>query len=495
MYSTHVFTLFIAFFALMMSFTFVWTHDDYWTVGMYSFERAWEYSFNYLNGRYLGNFFVNLIMCRHLLDDIVRTVLIVVIIVSSAILTDSYRKRSLLISSLLYMGVGTHMFGNVYVWGHSFYNFVPPLALALVSLCLLKNYYKKDSVSIGYTVILSLVLFVTGISQQLFSENATTIIALISLITAVFVVIKKKPVIPAITYFISSLIGAGIMFLLPKIIGTSRELGGYRGILGISEQIHLLIENVQISINSLSCMCMVSIVFSLSLIILMRKKRKLFKKGFFVCAHIVLILQPIVSSLRFFIAVDGESVDLLSVSGAFALVLYLPLVAYLMLKLTIKEKKLFYIGTLLVALVSVLQLLVVKPIGARCFFVTSSLLTLVAISVFGEAMSVLSEKTKKRIVTSLLVLGVVFYATIFTVYSRVSYVNNIRLEYGDEQFAQGKSEIEIINLPHKRWLHFPNESYAYSYRYDLDETGEIAGNKTFVYIDYEDYLAKSEASE
>ncbi len=490
-YSTHLFTLFIAFFALMMSFLFVWTHDDYWTVGMYSFERAWEYSFFYGNGRYLGNFFVNLIMCRFLLDDIVRMVLIVIVIVSSAILADSYRKRSLLISSLVYMGVGVNLFGNVYVWGHGFYNFVPPVALMLLSLCLLKQFYNKDSVSAIYSAILSIILFVTGVSQQLFSENSTTIILLISLITMISVAIKKRPIIPALAYFVSSLIGTGIMFILPEIMGVSEKMDGYRGMSGISERIRVFIENTLISTNSISCMCMISILISLSLIILMWKKRYMFNKVFFVFSHVVLILQPVVSLLRFLFKINTDGADILSIGGAGTLLLYFPIVIYLLFKLTDKNKRVFYLGTLLLTVASVLQLLVVKPIGSRCFFITCSLLGLITISLFSEVMNALSYKAQKGIISLLLVIGLGFYVTIFSVYGEACYVNNVRLKYADEQFAQGKSEIEIIKLPHERWFHYPNKSYAYSYRYDIDESGEILGEKTFVYIDYEEYLAKS----
>ena len=71
-------------------------------------------------------------------------------------------------------------------------------------------------------------------------------------------------------------------------------------------------------------------------------------------------------------------------------------------------------------------------------------------------------------------------------------VNEVRFSYAEQQLAEGKQIIEIICLPHVRWLHAPNDSPGYGYYFNY---GEPKPQEDYTYITYEEYLARQSDSQ
>lgn len=473
-YSTHLMVALIFVSLFILSLFFIWTHDDYTTVGTYSFMEAFKGSVYFGNGRFLGNFLVDFIMPYKIIDRAVRTLFIGIIVVTSALIVDGYRKRSLLLSSLLYVGLGTEIFKQVFVWGHGFYNYVPPVSLMLLSIYLLKSYYSKEEKAYLYYAPLAIL----GASQQLFAENTTTISCLIALIILAYVIYNKSNnKIPAIIHFSASLLGAGIMFLAPKLLKVADKMDDYRKINGLSEYISNAVNNTYDLLCILSTQTILFAVISAFLLIMIIKKEAYKNKIKPVLIGGYLLLYPLISII-------GYKNQLTKLCVAVAFVLYLILITVLVIKLKLFKSDKCSILLIALAIISVLQLLVVKPVAGRCLFVTYSLIVLFTLIFYKKVFDTISKKTIHIIYCSAIAGLILIYSVMLYNFINISQLNDIRINYINEQIAEGKRTVNVINLPYEYWLHAPNESYAYGHSFNQGDKDQMY----FKYIDYTDYL-------
>lgn len=473
-YSTHLMValIFVSFFIL--SLFFIWTHDDYTTVGTYSFMEAFNESVYFGNGRFLGNFFVNLLMPYRIIDKIVRTVLIGVIVVVSALIVDGYRKRSLLLSYLLYVGLGAEIFKQVFVWGHGFYNYVPPISLMLLSIYLLKRYYSKEEKAYLYYAPLAIL----GVSQQLFAENTTTISCLIALIILAYVIHNKSHnKIPAIIHFSFSLLGAGLMFLAPKLLNVADKMDDYRKINGLSEYISNAVNNIYDLLCILSMQTILFTVISAFLLILIIKKEIYKNKLKIVLIGGYLLLYPLISTI-------GYKNQLTKLCVAVAFVFYLILITVLIIKLKLLKSDKCAMLLVTLSIISALQLLIVKPVGGRCLLVTYSLIVLLMLILQKKIFATISDKAIRKFYYSATACVILIYSVILYNFINISQLNDIRINYINEQIAEGKRTINVINIPYEYWLIAPNETYAYGYTFNQGDKDKMY----FKYIDYNEYL-------
>lgn len=212
----------------MLSLLFINIDDDlyYANFPIHNIVGALKWSLKFGNGRFLGNFLVEIFLYRFWIDKLIRTICIGSIIMLSAKLTDNYNIKGLSLSFLLYIGLNRQIFREVYSWGHGFYNYVPPVTLLLLGVWLLKKYY-SETLKIN-KVLFCAIMAVVGFSQQLFVENSSTINLLCALGILCAVMYKKLEKMPAIIYLIFNSLSGAIMFILPYILGVSHKMDGYR---------------------------------------------------------------------------------------------------------------------------------------------------------------------------------------------------------------------------------------------------------------------------
>ncbi|MBQ4104899.1 MAG: hypothetical protein IJC86_00730 [Clostridia bacterium] len=464
----------------VLSLFFVKTEDDYTLTEKYKFIHAALHSLRFGNGRYLGNFFVRFFLNREMVDKICRSVCYCAVILLTALLTDGYRKRALIFSYILYMGMGTEIYSQVFVWGHGFYNFTPPIVIMLFSVYLLKRFYDSDG---SKSFFLSCLLAVMGFCQQLFAENCTTVNLLISGIILVFVIRNKYlHKMPSIVYFVLSVFGAMVMFLLPELMGVSYKMDSYRGIHGISEYMCNGVENMVRILNDMSSQVILWLLFSIVFTILIRQKELNIKRncGF---AQVYLLLFPILSLVQ---SLNSSVAVHLIIDAVF--VGYCVLLVHLVFELANKELRTKCLIMLTVTTLSMLQLLVVKPCRARCLFLPYVLLVIVLLSIGKELFSKLNYVTVFRTTFVGVVACVLICGLLIFIHVNIWKVNNVRVEYANEQIANGLTKVEIINLPYSRWLHYGNESYAYGYTFNQGNKDEML----FTYIDYDEYLHREQ---
>ncbi|MBQ6020154.1 MAG: hypothetical protein IJL26_08250 [Clostridia bacterium] len=473
------------------------THDDYLTA-VKPVDELFTDALYYGNGRYLGNFLVDLCLARKPVDAVVRGTLITGIVVLSAAVAARVEFKTLSLSLLLFVGFGNVVFREAIVWGHGFYNFVPPVFCALLALLTLKTYYLNGRTRFRGGKIL--LLGVLGVVQQLFSENTTCIALLVAAALFVLTVIKKKPKAVSAAYLIGSATGAGLMFLLPEIMQVSYKMDGYRGrSIGadsVSELIRLLTHNGQVCFMSLVPMFPIWAALSYGMFRALRgytgTNRFLRKSAPFLRA--VFLCQPLFSMFYFFIDDKNslakfqhatESIPhfstavLLFVFGFFILYL-LAVFAVLAADEKLRGCRPVYIGLYILGALSVGEVLIITVMGGRCLFLTGCILSVFVIR-FLDREGFSDRKT--GIVSA--VCGLAYLLAVIGILHSVWQVDNVRAAYAREQIAAGKKEIEIIILPHDRWLWYSDKNYGfYDYYKPLDPE---SGSLSFKFVPYETY--------
>ena len=402
----------------------IWTHDDYMTRQLSLIESI-EHALNFGNGRYLGNTMVDLILPHKTADIFTRGIMITAYVILVACVSFRLNLKTLSISLILTFCIGKSILAQVFVWGHGFYNFFPPVLLLLFSVFLLKrHYYEGKSNS---NVILPAGLALVGLCQQLFSENVTCIGVIASGIILGAAIKYKKELKAALAYFIATATGAIIMFALPVLMGVSHKMHEYRGrgigADSLGDFAYMVINNLYVCLQAL-----------LPLI-----------------AAWAFLLYAIIALLR-------NNADTAEKS--------------------LKGNRSIYIILFVLGLLSVGELLIITVMGPRCLFLTATI-----INVFVIRLIAANDLIPNRKAMYLFIAGVVIMVLVTGLYYSVWRVNEVRLEYIAKQMSEGKRTIEIINLPHEKWLHMPNESYAYRYYFNYGDYDEMK----FTYIDLDEY--------
>ena len=483
----------------LLSYFFVWTHDDFGTI-FASVGTLVKRSLYYGNGRYLGNFLVNLILPHKLTDAVFRGVCITSHIVLTAAVASQCSVRTLSVSLLLFVGYGNFILREAVIWGHGFYNFFPPVVLLLIAVWILKRCY-LDASPVRNRTATCVLLALLGFCQQLFSENTTGVALLIAVLVFAVVLHYKRQKLPAAVYLAGAALGTFVMFALPAIMQVSYKMEDYRG-KGIGketlpETVDLLIHNLSLSLSSLASMFIIWTVVSYAMIRLLRsysgQRKAISALRPMFCT--VFVLQPFVSLIYNFIKEKkpDDTIPFTSVPfgiwgsrivyAVFALFLvYLLCVMFVVFENEqLKGSQLLYYSLIGLIAVSVGGLLFLTIMGPRCLFVSACLL-----SVF--VLAFLSHEELLNKTTSVIagIGGTVGLVVLLVLMHSIWQVDQARQLYAREQLAQGKTTIEIIRLPHIRWLHYQDKSLFYKYYFNNGDPEQMH----FVYIDYEDYLTQ-----
>ena len=470
---THISVIFAFFSIGLISLFFVPTHDDLIDLSCHSFLESFSSSLTFGNGRFLGNTLVRVLLNNTIMDSVFRTIIIGGIIVLSALLVTGNKSESIMRSYLLYIGVGLPIFIQVFVWGHGFYNYAPPVFFLFLSLFLLKCYHKKNN-KVSNIIYAISVLFASFIAQ-LFAENSTTINFLISLLILILAFKQRTKKLGAILLLIGSTLGLICMFLGPKLFGVSDKLADYRSVSStFLSYVTTAMKNTIEILNTLSTCWGLWLFLSIILICLLKQKSNSvhwFQKILLISFLPISIIQNFITSYK-----------VKSVIGIIFCV-YLTYSMVILIKLFDKNQKLKMLPLMGITLLSIAQLLIVSPIGPRCLFISYSLLSLWMLDTINEIDNkILCKRINKCIVT----INTIVFALLLLIYIQSWTVHCARMDYGFKQLSEGKTHIEIIELPHECFFHCPNESYVYNYTFNHGNKDDM----NFSFISYDEFFDK-----
>lgn len=468
---------------IIISLNFVITGDDYFFLNT-GFEFLIDKVFlNSNNGRYLGNFcgiFISNLSKFHILKFIrciiMGTGLFLIIQLCNK-LSNLKIDQSFIISALIILIAPSSLYREVYSWTPGYMNYLMPVLLIFTVLYILqKNLISNKKVK-NKDILFVIIL---GVCSQLFMEHITIYMVIMSLILLIISIKKNLNIKRLVTpLFISNLIGAIIMF----------SAKGYRAInsgdqyrdVGINS-IGSLIERV---IFNLFEMCkdivtdntFLSITILLVCIFLIKKqqrsliktKRSSINKIIYCFAFLSIIYiftVCFINILEFprIIRLIKYGLDIV-ITFIFCIILF-----YTIHIIDFEDKYKLRFCYLSIILVSG-PLIIVSPIGTRCFFICYAFLAIIL-------MDMISYICKNKLVDlnyvkyiSIGLLAIVLIQKMY-IYYNIHSVYEERVNYIEQQMNEDKEVITIPSLPYSKYVQNDTSHFIGQYCY-YEKTNDI----------------------
>lgn len=495
---TVIFTvlLFIAISALV--YLFPYSGDD-WAWGSEIGLNRLESNFENYNGRYGGNLLVLALTRSKLLNIIVIGISLVGVCLLPKLLSNSKRVLPYAFGTLLFLLIPRQIFVQSVVWTSGYSNYIPPILMTMLYFVIVKNIFEEDKPHYHWTS--PIFVAVIGFVSALFMENVTLYNIAISALVILFVLIKfKKIYLTHIAHFIGSVAGAVLMFTNSAYGLIANETDSYRSTAfgeGLKKTIidHTNIIYQQFFNNNLIVLAILSLL-CVTVYILYAKSsinKQLKTIGALSVILNVFSFGIIFAKNRFsywvFFIEHPESESISIILFALVAAMYFASV-FLIVILCVTEKKAKFKTLLLLISVPVLiaPLVLVNPIGPRCFFPPYFMLisSCVMLLVYVQNEVKLSKTVSKGATVSLLAGCLAVFVFLFSVYSTIHKYDVKRNEYVQKQVEAGYDTVTVCRLPYTShvWMGDPtsapwDERYKYFHGIDQDINFEFEYYKGF----------------
>ncbi len=317
------------------------------------------------NGRYLGNISAIALSEFTVLRVLAKSLTLTGILFLIQKMTGNEKKDFLYLSAFLLV-IPTPLFTQGFVWTAGFSNYCLSAVVMMISLYLV--FYKKDKKF--YHVIL---IFLSGAAGQLFMETYTIFNIIMAVFSVVYFIFRnKKADISSIVYFLSTVIGAVIMFtngIYHKVMAgedTYQSLtAGNESLFGTVFSMFKNLFSVVLSNALIACAPAMIIIVSLCFVKMKKSTDKNKKVSFLVYSCFGLALASGVSSgVVYFVTKDVEKLKLfLGILFFFVLLSC----AVMIFNFVDKEKQKKIAVYFIMILILTLPLTIVFPVGARCY--------------------------------------------------------------------------------------------------------------------------------
>lgn len=469
---------------IIISLNFIVTGDDYFFLNSGYKSLLNSIFFNSNNGRYLGNLLGIVVSnlskfqtLQYIRCIIMGTGLFLIILFCNK-LSNLEIDQSFIISALIILIAPSSLYREVYSWTPGYMNYLMPVLLIFTILYILqKNLISNKDVKNEYILF----VIILGICSQLFMEHITIYMLIMSLILLIISIKKnlniKRLVIPL---FISNLIGAIIMFSA-KGYRTINSGDQYRDV-GINSM-GSLIERV---IFNLFEMCkdivtdntFLSITILLVCVYLIKKQQGRLIKTKKVAINNIIYCFAFLSIIYIFtvcfinilefpriIRLIKYGLDIV-VTFIFCIILF-----YTIHIIDFEDKYKLRFCYLSIILVSG-PLIIVSPIGTRCFFICYAFLAIIL-------MDMISYICKNKLVDlnyvkyiSIGLLAIVLIQIMY-IYYNIHSVYEERVNYIEQQMNEKKEVITIPSLPFSKYVqndksHFIGQYYYYEKTNDIE---------------------------
>lgn len=445
----------------IISLNFIITGDDYYFLNT-GFDSLLESVFlNSNNGRYLGNFFgvffSNLYKFQNLqyIRCIVMGTGIFIIILLCNKVANFYTKESFIFTSILILIAPSSIYREVYSWTPGYMNYLMPMILILAIFCIFKNSIISNK---DINLIDTILIIILGITCQLFMEHITIYMILFSLFMLLLSTKKyqniKKLTIPL---FISNIIGATIMFSC-KGYRTINSGDQYRNI--ATNSIGDLLQRV---VSNLFEMCkdividntFLSILILIICILIITRNKSYNKKKFnlnqvFICLSLISIIyifiMCFIDILEFprVIRLTKYALDVLF-TLIFCIILF-----YVIYKENFECKNQIYFLYSSIIVAS-LPLIIISPIGPRCFFICYVFLVIICLNMISHIYDTNLIKTPNIKYISIIILSLIVINKVY-IYYNVNSIYKERNVYIQQEMEKGSDLIVIPKLPFNKYI-------------------------------------------
>ncbi len=442
--------IFVLLFLLCLLFPY--SGDDWAWGSQIGIDRLNKWFDNY-SGRYFGNLIVLALTRSNLLKGVTMSFCLTGIIAIVNKLTGRQKNGVFIISTvLLFMPVA--LLRQAVVWTSGFANYTTSIFLTLIYICYVNNIY--DTEKPKNSVIAALPLAVLGFANTLIVEHLTIYNVLLAIYVIVFTFIKfKKVYIQYVSYFIGTIAGTALMFSNSVYRSVAEGSDKYRT---IGSEDGIIVKALKAYFGTIASEGFINnIVLNLFLIgtcivIWFMIKDRLSKKAkVFGTLSIAVMTAFAASSLMIKISgVQAHKLLILAEGAATAVYILAFIVFLFVLPFDINRKlKLFFILGSTGCMIA--PLLVVTPIGSRCFFAPYVMMLYLGMefySLFDKDIKRKCDKiSKAAIITAAVGLIYLFY-----IYGTIAVSNNARIEKAQQDVQNGIEKIQIEELPYKEYV-------------------------------------------
>ena len=478
-----VFSLFAVFVYL-----FPYSGDDWAWGSIIGLERLESFFENY-NGRYAGNLLVMALTRSKLLNIILTAFSMVCVCIFPVIYFGTQRLSSMIISLALLLLVPRSIRVQSVVWTAGFSNYVPPILLTVLYMIIVKNIFEEEKPVYGK--VMPFAAAVIGFSASLFMENITLYGVVLSLGVLVFTAVKHKRVcITHIANFAGCLAGTALMFSNSAYGSIANEQDGYRTMAN-SGGLFFTIKSHIISFNSLFFTNNLILFITLTALCLLLARAALNDECKKEKAKYIRVTAIINITSLVFIAIKAAVGSRLLRFGKlwlynaaeyftfFAATVYFIsvciIVATCVKNKISRERILFALFSVPVMLA---PLMLVTPIGPRCFFAPYFLCAAACIGIYGCVSETLKLKSEKAVSGVACAVSAVMAVYLLCVYVPIHACDVKRNEYAIKQSELGYKKITVCKLPYTEYVWTGDPSKApwderYKLFYGIDSKAEI----------------------
>ena len=477
------YVLFFVLFAAVMYFSPHTADDAYYDyLNLTSPYKILHFAAGYGNGRVLGNLLAVILCKSQLFAAVFRSASVcglVYFIVRLVNDKKGYNESLTASVALLTVGVGGLFFGEVFSWIAGFSNYIPPMLLTLICLCVIKERsFKTDSLWIKILTVTGLLL--CGSAAQLFTESNTLNAALLSLIILLYCIFRKRDkLLYSFTYLIASGIGTGVMLYARHFV---HDKDGIYETVNYSSKIDSLsnmFTNVQDIYSKFVCWLpkffVLYIMLSIVLLIVIYKGGGHLTKNVKAFVTFSLCAYPAYSVLASVLD-NGNFANskMKYLYMAFTTLLFILYIISLLVCGSLLEKKRRFIFDFLVifALFTSAYFTVLYPVNPRCIFYSYVVFIIAFCVVFDTALAYV--KINKNIVSKILKSGVFgMFAFLIPLYANITVMNNQVNAYIDYQVKQGEKAVYVCPLTNTDYFHHSYASARLGYTYYHEEPNDV----------------------
>lgn len=497
-----------ALFALLAT-QFPYSGDDWAWGSSIGIERL-ESLFREYNGRYAGNLLVLLLTRSKLLQVILVAGAMLFICFAAKLFHKSAGLVTVFFSACLLLLVPKQIFVQALSWTSGYTNYVPPILLIIVYFIMVRNIF--DEKKLSYPKYYPWIVFFMGFVGALFMENLTLYGLAISFLMIAYVrIVFRKFFTVHIAHFAGCLSGAFLMFTNTAYLNIANNSDTYRSTAlskGILKTIvsHCKVIVEQFFINNIPMLTVISVLCVVLTVLYMKTcsdtRRKHLAWGS-LCFN-VLCLTILYAKHGFsywVVAVGNPQSSNLTVLFQ-VMVAFLYCITVLTTVWTCVTDK-TYLWKLILLLISVpiviVPLLVVNPIGPRCFFPPYVLLIVFCATL----LQYILEKTRagevvnQGIMLAFAAAGAAMFLFFMSIYGTIHSYDVKRAEYVQKQVEQGCETITVCKLPYTSYVWYGDpttEPWGKRFKlfYGLEEKTEL----TFLtYSEFNQWAEEFDAKE
>lgn len=473
----------------IICYMFPYTHDDWAWGTSIGLDRLNSLFYNY-NGRWLGNLLVILLTRSRVLRALVISTILslIVYMIKKNVSFKNNCSKYILISLLLLMPV--NIIAQSVAWTAGFTNYVIPVLIVLIFMYLNRNIFSNDEIKISNKLIIPLLLL--GFSCSLFMEHMTIYNVLLSICVVLYFLIAKKKMIWAnLAYSIGSIAGTILMFSNGAYHAVVNSQDTYRSI----EQGNIFARALNVYFNSFYKLFIqnntvlnlfIGIVCICLIYKYLQKNKDTLSKIIKALIYSVSFIIVLYISYSLFIKVMGNSYIFSNkvldryLEGIMVILYYIA--TFITIFVCIDDKKRKY--RLLFELISVViisaPLLIVTPIGPRCFFPTYVWFAFFAIDCFDY----IAVNCKIQTLIIFKTCSIILLTFFLIIYGQVYRIDCKRISY--IQVHQNDEKLILPNLPYDNYMQVPNpKTNVFYMRFKLFYG--INENSTLKFVSYKEW--------